>query len=170
MKIKELLPLVKVHGRTIYDEEKEALFCNWTCSGLTIRFKGKKLRVKALALSDQIPGMPNMPTPPADWPCIGAAVEDKLIYRHECREAEQWLTLYEDDEEKKVTLRIVKVSENARGKLGIVEVETDGVMIIGFYKIDGKYNRGKPALAGGDYITKINDFGLVIVSIVKVNS
>jgi len=38
-----------------------------------------------------------------------------------------------------------------------VEVETDGVMIIGFYKIDGKYNRGKPALAGGDYITKIND-------------
>ena len=38
-----------------------------------------------------------------------------------------------------------------------VEVETDGVMIIGFYKIDGKYNRGKPALQGGDYITKIND-------------
>lgn len=38
-----------------------------------------------------------------------------------------------------------------------VEVETDGVMIIGFYKIDGKYNRGKPTLQGGDYILKIND-------------
>ncbi|MBE6147896.1 MAG: PDZ domain-containing protein [Firmicutes bacterium] len=37
-----------------------------------------------------------------------------------------------------------------------IEVETDGVMIIGFYKIDGKYNRGKPALQGGDYITKVN--------------
>lgn len=38
-----------------------------------------------------------------------------------------------------------------------IEVETDGVMIIGFYKIDGKYNRGKPQLRGGDYILKIND-------------
>ena len=38
-----------------------------------------------------------------------------------------------------------------------IEVETDGVMIIGFYKIDGKYNRGKPALQGGDYILKINN-------------
>ena len=129
MKIKELTGKIKIHGRTIYDEEKEALFCNWTCSGFTIRFTGKQLKVKVLALSDQIPGMPNMPTPPPDWPCIGAAVEDKLIYRHECREAEQWLTLYEADEEKTVTLRVVKVSENARGKLGIVEVETDGEVL-----------------------------------------
>ncbi|MBE6156073.1 MAG: PDZ domain-containing protein [Firmicutes bacterium] len=37
-----------------------------------------------------------------------------------------------------------------------IEVDTDGVMIIGFYKIDGKYNRGKPALQGGDYILKVN--------------
>ena len=38
-----------------------------------------------------------------------------------------------------------------------IEVKTDGVMIIGFYKISGKYNRGKPSLQGGDYILKIND-------------
>ena len=38
-----------------------------------------------------------------------------------------------------------------------VEVNTDGVMIIGFYKIDGKYNRGKPQLRGGDYILSINN-------------
>lgn len=126
MKIKELLPLVKVHGRTIYDEEKEALFCNWTCSGFTIRFTGRLLKVKALALSDQIPGMPNMPTPPPDWPCIGAAVDGALICRQELRETEQWVTLYEAQEEKEVVLRVVKISENARGKLGIVEVETDG--------------------------------------------
>ena len=129
MKIKELLPLVKVHGRTIYDEEKEALFCNWTCSGFTIRFTGRLLKVKALALSDQIPGMPNMPTPPPDWPCIGAAVDGALICRQELREAEQWVTLYEAQEEKGVVLRVVKISENARGKLGIVEVETDGQIL-----------------------------------------
>ena len=126
MKIKELLPAVKIHGRTVYDEEREALFCNWTCSGLTLKMTGKVLKVKVLAMSDQIPGMPNMPTPPPDWPCIGAVVDNELIYRHECREEEEWLTVYEGDEYKTVVIRLVKVSENARGKLAIAEIETDG--------------------------------------------
>ena len=119
MKIKELLPAVKIHGRTVYDEEREALFCNWTCSGLTLKMTGKILKVKVLAMSDQIPGMPNMPTPPPDWPCIGAVVDNELIYRHECREEEEWLTVYEGEEYKTVVIRLVKVSENARGKLAI---------------------------------------------------
>ena len=43
MKVKELLELAVVHGRTVYDEEKEALFCNWSLSGLSIGVKGKYL-------------------------------------------------------------------------------------------------------------------------------
>ena len=146
MLIKELMPLVKIHGRTIYDEEKQALFCNWTCSGLTLKMTGKNLKVKVLAMSDQIPGMPNMPTPPPDWPCIGLAIGDELVYRHECKEAEEWLTLYEAEEEKTVELRLLKVSENARGKLGIVEIETDGEFL--------KYEDNKPRMEIlGDSIT-----------------
>lgn len=146
MLIKDLLPLVKVHGRTIYDEERKALFCNWTCSGLTLKFKGKELKVKIQVMSDQVPGMPNMPTPPADWPCIGAVINDELIYRHECRNEEDTLTLYQNDEEKEVELRIVKISENARGKLGIVEVITDGEFL--------KYEDNKPLMEIiGDSIT-----------------
>ena len=38
-----------------------------------------------------------------------------------------------------------------------IEVDTNGIMIIGFYKIDGRYNHGKPALQNGDYILSIND-------------
>ena len=38
-----------------------------------------------------------------------------------------------------------------------VEIETDGIMVIGFYKINGKYNKGKPELKNGDYIIKINN-------------
>ncbi len=125
MKIKELLPLIKVHGRTVYDEEREALFCDWTCSGFTTKINGKSLKIKVIAESDQIPGMPNMPTPPPDWPCVGLAIGDELVYRHECRE-NGWLTVYESEEVKTIDLRVVKVSENARGKLGIVEVECDG--------------------------------------------
>ena len=130
MKIKELLPLLALHGRTVYDEEKEALFCNWSLSGLSIGVKGTYLKVKILADSDQIPGMPGMPTPPADWPCIGCAKGDELFYRHECKENNETLTLWESEKEEELELRIVKVSENARGKLAIVELETDGQ----FYK------------------------------------
>lgn len=146
MKIKELLPLVKVHGRTVYDEEKEALFCNWSLSGITVGVKGKSLRIKVIAFSDQIPGMPNMPQPPADWPCVGAVVNNELLYRHECRDAEQWLEVWESDEEECAEVEIIKLSENARGKLGIVEVETDGE----FFKVESR----KPVLeVVGDSIT-----------------
>ena len=126
MKIKELMELSRIHGRTVYDEDMEALFCNWSCSGLTVRFEGKKLAIRIKAMSDQIPGMPGMPTPPPDWPCIGAVVNDELIFRKECHEEDEWIVLYEEEETKDVEVRIVKVSENARGKLAILEIDTDG--------------------------------------------
>lgn len=37
-----------------------------------------------------------------------------------------------------------------------IDVKSDGVMIIGFYKVNGEYNRGKPELKQGDYIKKVN--------------
>lgn len=37
-----------------------------------------------------------------------------------------------------------------------IEIECDGVLIVGFYEINGKYNKGNPKLKVGDYITKVN--------------
>ena len=45
-----------------------------------------------------------------------------------------------------------------------ITVNTKGVMVVGFYKIDGKYNKGNPELKEGDYITKINDINIDSVS------
>ena len=42
------------------------------------------------------------------------------------------------------------------GKTIGIEVSSKGIMIVGFYKINGKYNKGNPELKIGDYITKIN--------------
>ena len=41
-----------------------------------------------------------------------------------------------------------------------IKVETNGIMIIGFYKINGKYNKGTKPLSSGDYIIKINDINI----------
>lgn len=39
-----------------------------------------------------------------------------------------------------------------------IDIKSDGVMVIGFYKINGKYNKG--GLQVGDYITKVNDVNI----------
>lgn len=37
-----------------------------------------------------------------------------------------------------------------------IEINSDGIMVIGFYQIDGKYNKGTPVIKSGDYITHVN--------------
>ena len=37
-----------------------------------------------------------------------------------------------------------------------IKVSSNGVMVVGFYKVDGSYNKGDPELKIGDYITKID--------------
>ena len=93
MKIKELLPSLKLNGRTIYDEQKEALFFNWTCAGFSFGLKGKEIKVKTLVYFNLVPAMPNMPQPPEDWPCIALAIDEnrELAFRQELRES-GWLT------------------------------------------------------------------------------
>lgn len=49
-----------------------------------------------------------------------------------------------------------------------IEVNSKGVMVIGFYEINGKYNRGTPSLKAGDYIIKIN--GIEVNSISNLTS
>ena len=38
-----------------------------------------------------------------------------------------------------------------------IHIETPGVMVIGFYRVNGDYLKGTPEIQVGDYITKIND-------------
>lgn len=37
-----------------------------------------------------------------------------------------------------------------------IEINSDGIMVIGFYQINGKYNKGDPNIKSGDYITNVN--------------
>lgn len=37
-----------------------------------------------------------------------------------------------------------------------IEINSDGIMVIGFYQIDGKFNKGDPVIKSGDYITEVN--------------
>ena len=131
MKANELLPLLRLHGRTVFDEEKNALFFNWTCGGFTVRFRGRTLRARLSALSDQIPPLPGMPQPPPDFPYMGI-VADGAAEPTNCRvydREDEWATRYEAADDGEHTVRVVKLSEAARGKLGLLELETDGELL-----------------------------------------
>ena len=45
-----------------------------------------------------------------------------------------------------------------------IDIKSDGIMIIGFYKVGGKYNKGDNELRSGDYIIKVNDIDVDTVS------
>lgn len=38
-----------------------------------------------------------------------------------------------------------------------IHIDTPGVMIIGFYKVNGEFQKGDPEIQVGDYITKVNN-------------
>ncbi len=37
-----------------------------------------------------------------------------------------------------------------------IEISTDGIMVVGFYKVNGKFNKGTPSIKIGDRIAKVN--------------
>lgn len=126
MLTKDVLAKLRLHGRTLYDGERQALFFNWTCSGFTAVFTGSLLRARFTALGDKGPAFPGLPEPQPDYPCFGVVTDgSELEGRTECREEDAWFTLF-SGERGTHTLRVVKLSENARGKLGLLELETDG--------------------------------------------
>lgn len=38
-----------------------------------------------------------------------------------------------------------------------ININTDGILVVGFYQINGKFNKGNPELKVGDYIIKVNE-------------
>ena len=38
-----------------------------------------------------------------------------------------------------------------------IEINSNGILVVGFYKVNGKYNKGVPDINMGDYITKVNN-------------
>jgi len=130
MKLNEFLPKLTLHGRTVVDDEKQALFFNWTCSGFTVKFTGKILKARMTVMGDDIPAIPGFPPNPTYYPFFGVVGEDgeTLLSRTEVLE-DGWFTVWEGEESCEHTLRVVKLSENSRGKLGLLELETDGEIL-----------------------------------------
>lgn len=131
--LSKILPLVQTHGRTVADEEKQALFFNWTCAGFSVRFTGTTLKATFCAIGEA----PLGPAPgtkgdgPRELPFVAVVGDDgqTILQRIECVEPAAQYVLWQAQEAGEHTLRIVKLSENARGKVGLTALETDGELL-----------------------------------------
>lgn len=114
--LEQMLPLLQLHGRTVTDKDAQTLYFNWTCAGFTVRFTGKVLRAKFRAQGH---------------PWIGVSLDGgkTLLPRFECAPNSAWYTIWESSAEEEHCLRIIKLSENAHGKVGLQALETDGSLL-----------------------------------------
>lgn len=123
--INEIHKFACFFGRTIQSKSGDATFFNWTCSGFETKFSGTTLRAELLSISARAP-MTEEEIYEFPWVAVFLDGNDTPSLRIELKEAKQWYTLYQSDTVQTHTIRVVKLSENARGKSGISRMETDG--------------------------------------------
>lgn len=126
--MKNTLKKLKIHGRTVWNEKEQTLFFNWTCSGVTVHFTGTSLKAKFKVLPDRLPPMAGLPESPDYYPWIdvtrdGENLENRMEIRSD-GDYELW-----SGEPGTHVIRLVKLSENERGKLGLQALECDGEIL-----------------------------------------
>ena len=102
-------------GRTLYDERLDAMFFNWTASGFRLRFTGDRLEMDATASPITFPGEgDHLP-----WIAVlldGEQEPSRLIRLDAGRKT---YLLFSSPMQETHTLRVVKRSENSKGRLGL---------------------------------------------------
>lgn len=116
-----------IHGRTLLCGD--TLWFNWTASGFTVSFRGRSLKAKIKIMPDKAFAMIGQDGA-FDYPCVGAYADggSQPVFRQKLTEAGQWYTLFEGDEGEH-TVRVIRMSENNKGKAGVVELELDGSLL-----------------------------------------
>jgi hypothetical protein len=109
-------------GRTIIDNETGGVFFNWSGSGFEVVFEGKRLDAYLSAIETVFPPEGTL------WPWISVFFDDNetpvkeiAVDRHEHR-----VTLFSSEVSERHKIRVVKRSENDKGKVGILGFESDG--------------------------------------------
>ena len=109
-------------GRTLYDEERQAIFFNWTASGFALRFTGDRLEMDAEAFADTFPGEAD------SFPYLAVLLDgqtepERIIHLEKGRNT---YLLYSSEQPQEHTLRIFKRSENSKGRVCLYGLKLNG--------------------------------------------
>ena len=113
---------VSFFGRTIYDEPTGAVFFNWTGAGFEVAFEATKLELTMLALESA------NPFEGALWPCVSVFLDDgeEPVRELYLNQPTTRITLFESDKPEQHRIRLVKRTENDKGKVGLSDIAIEG--------------------------------------------
>lgn len=116
---------VSFFGRTILDEQTGAVFMNWSGSGFEVVFEATRLDVEFLALETVYP------TEGALWPCVSVFLDEQETPALELLldQPSQRCTLFRNETLQKHRIRVVKRTENDKGKVGLFGIEVEGTLL-----------------------------------------
>ncbi len=133
IEIRECMDKMQMLGRT-FAAENGGLFCNWTCSGVRFLFRGSSLavRIRAYASAEQeLRPMTGAFESRETWPWAAVFVDDgeEPVRYFEADRPDDVYPLLVFGEEEVHTVTIRKITENAKGKLCLMEFYTDGEIL-----------------------------------------
>lgn len=125
-----LLPKLKLYGRTLYRKQENILYFNWTDSGVEFVFTGTRLLAEFAAMPgaelDPPPASRAEPVLRPTWPWAAVIVDGQRTRRFEVNEAAPVQLLFQSKEPETHCIRIVKLTENGKGYLGLKSLIADG--------------------------------------------
>lgn len=116
---------IRFFGRTIADDKTGSIFFNWTGSGFEVVFEGRKLEAHMRAIETVFPPEGIL------WPWICVFIDDSEAPAYEIAVdgRERRITLFTSETCQKHKIKVVKRSENDKGKAGIAGFELDGEIL-----------------------------------------
>jgi len=125
LKAKKLADKRVFFGRTIFDRALNAVFFNWSGSGFEITFRGTGVDAELIGLADYYPTEgTNLP-----WLAVVTDNADQPSKLIEVPEGAGTFTLYESREIGLHTIRVIKRSENTKGRVGVRKIMIDGELV-----------------------------------------
>ena len=109
-------------GRTFYDENLQGRFFNWTGAGFAFAFVGTSVQIEATVFADHFPGeAANLP-----WLAVFLDDEQEPSLLVKGQEGRNRYTLFHSETTQKHIIRVVKRSENSKGRICLQKVSLDG--------------------------------------------
>lgn len=132
--IRALRDLIKPLGRTLPSPDGTLLYCNWTLSGVELRFRGRTLLADLGAMpgaeQDRNPitgALAERPTWPWCAVILDGAEEPARVF--EVSSDRETCLLFHSDDEETHCIRLIKRTENGKGFLGIRGFWLDGALL-----------------------------------------
>ena len=127
--ISECNEIMHYLGRTY--EDKEVHYFNWTCSGMEFKFTGKCLLAEVIAHSaEEIEGFTENAPRRTTWPCIAVFLDEQEepLRKLEISHNKEKCLIYSSEKIETHHIKIIKLSENSKGKAGISRFFMEGEM------------------------------------------